>query len=170
MKRTYEVLYIVKPTIIDEEVGEIIEALANVATENGGNVLSKGKWDRRKLAYDINGYKDGVYCLMYVEGEGNLPAEIYRIFRINDDILRGIVTVVDTRYVKTDKIESPKAVVEDKDAKESSAAKPASVTFTEEELKGMASGEIVAGEKKLDKVEEEPATEETPAAEENSGE
>ena len=161
MIRTYEVLYIVKPTIVDEEVGELIDALATVAAENGGNVLSKGKWDRRKLAYEINGYKDGVYCLMYVEAEGNMPAVLYREFRINDDILRGIVTVVDTRFVDTTKIETPKPTLDDKD---SSNIKPGAVILSEEERDGIKAGEILASEKRIETVEND-TPEEAPAAE-----
>ena len=150
MIRTYEVLYIVKPTIVDEEVGEIIDALANVAAENGCKVLAKGKWDRRKLAYEINGYKDGAYCLMYVEAEGNMPAVLYREFRINDDILRGIVTVVDTRFVDASKIETPKPV----DDKDSSNIKPGAVTLSEAERDGIKAGELLAAERKIEKTVE----------------
>lgn len=161
MIRTYEVLYIVKPTIVDEEVGEIIDALGNIATENGGKVLAKGKWDRRKLAYEINGYKDGAYCLMYVEAEGNMPAVLYREFRINDDILRGIVTVVDTRFVDASKIETPKPV----DDKDSSNIKPGAVTLSEAERDGIKAGELLAAEKKIEKTVE--AAEDT-VAEDNA--
>lgn len=152
MKRTYEVLYIVKPTIIDEEVNEIVDALANVATENGANVLSKGKWDRRKLAYEINGYKDGVYCLMYVDAEGNIPAVLTREFRINDDILRGMITVIDTRYVDTTKVESPKPFVQNQENE--SVVKPSAVVPTEAELEGFKAGELTATEKATEVVEE----------------
>ena len=155
MKRTYEVLYIVKPTILNDDIDEIVEALANVAKENGANVLSCGKWDNKELAYSINGYKNGVYCLMYVEGEGNIPAVLYREFRISDDILRGIVTVVDTRYVNTSKIEKPAAVEERKDV-----VKPEAVIPSNEELEKLSTGEAAANEKKIEIAEETPATEE----------
>ena len=160
MKRTYEVLYIVKPTVVDEEISEIVEALANVAAENGGNVLSKGKWDRRKLAYEINGYGDGVYCLMYVEAEGNIPAVLTREFRISDDILRGIITVVDTRFVDTQKIESPKVQVEE--PKDTVAVKPGAVIPTEEEREKIKAGELTVTEKATEAVETAPAAEEAP--------
>ena len=166
MKRTYEVLYIVKPTIIDEEVTEIVNALADVATENGGNVLSKGKWDKRKLAYEINGYNDGVYCLMYVEAEGNMPAVLTREFRINDDILRGIITVINTKYVDTSKVERPVYQEE----KETLAAKPGVVIPTEEEREKIKAGELTVTEKSTAAVEETApaeAAEETEAPAEN---
>lgn len=154
MKRTYEVLYIVKPTVIDDEVTEIVDALAAVAEENGGKVLSKGKWDRRKLAYEINGYNDGVYCLMYVEAEGNIPAVLTREFRINDDILRGIITVVDTRFVATDKIAAQA------NEKETNNLKPNTVIPTEEERQKMKDGEMTVTEKATETVETAPETEE----------
>lgn len=156
MKRTYEVLYIVKPTIIDNEVDEIVAALANVATENGATVISSGKWDRRKLAYEINGYKDGVYCLMYLEAEGTIPAVITREFRINDDILRGMITVVDTRYVDVTKVEGPKAHVEER---ETISVKPEAVIPTETELEQIQSGEASANEKKIEVIQKEDAEE-----------
>ena len=153
MKRTYEVLYIVKPTIIDEEINGIIEGLGNVAAENGAKVLSAGKWDRRRLAYEINGYKDGVYCLMYLEAEGNIPAVITREFRINDDILRGMITVVDTRFVDVTKIESPKAQFQAAEENKETV-KPEAVIPTQDELDQFKSGELTATEKTTEVVEE----------------
>ena len=96
---------------------------------------------------------------MYVDGEGNMPAVLYREFRINDDILRGIVTVVDTRFVDASKIESPKPT----DDKDYSNIKPGAVILSEEERDGIKAGELLAAEKKIEVVEtkeEEPVIEE----------
>ena len=145
-------LFIVKPTIIENEVNDIIDALANVIAENGGNVLAKGIWDTRNLAYEIKGYNKGVYCLMYVEAEGNIPAVITREFRISDDILRGIINVVDTRYVDTTKIEGPKVPVQE--PKESANIKPNAVELTDEEREKVKAGEVTVTEKATEAVEE----------------
>ena len=89
-----------------------------------------------------------------------MPAVLYREFRINDDILRGIVTVVDTRFVDASKIETPKPV----DDKDSSNIKPGAVTLSEAERDGIKSGELLAAEKKIETVE----TNIEPAAEDNA--
>jgi len=139
MKRTYEALYILKPTLLDEEVNEFIDSMVSLATENGAEVLSKGKWDKRRLAYEINHYKEGIYCLMYVIAEGNIPAVLTRAFRISDDVIRGMITVVNTKYVDTSKIERPKALVEE--TRETVVPAPVAVIPDQAELEQVKTGE-----------------------------
>jgi len=132
MKRTYEALYILKPTLIEEEVNGIVDLVAGIAEENGSTILTKGKWDKRRLAYEIKHYREGIYCLTYFESDSNVPALINRAFRINDDILRGMITVVDKRYVDVTKIDRPSVAVEE--VRETIVPAPEPVIPTEEEL------------------------------------
>ena len=54
----------------------------------GGKVEKAEKWDRRKLAYEINGHKEGNYVVMLFEAEPSLPHELDRQMRISDDVIR----------------------------------------------------------------------------------
>jgi small subunit ribosomal protein S6 len=88
MSKKYEAFYIVKPDLNDTEVGKIADHFKGVVENHGGTVESAGKWDKRKLAYEINGYKEGNYVLMNFEAPAAIPAELSRLMRISDDIIR----------------------------------------------------------------------------------
>lgn len=86
--RKYEAFYIVKPNLNDAEVQAIADKFKGVVETQGGSVEKAAKWDKRKLAYEINGLKEGNYVLMYFEAEAKIPAELNRQMRNSDDIVR----------------------------------------------------------------------------------
>lgn len=88
MSKKYEAFYIVKPDLNDGEVGKIADHFKGVVENQGGTVEKAGKWDKRKLAYELNGYKEGNYILMHFEAGAAVPAELGRLMRISDDIIR----------------------------------------------------------------------------------
>jgi len=86
--RKYEVCYIVKPELNDGDVQKIADQFKGIAENLGAVVEKAGKWDKKKLAYELKGYKEGTYILMNLEAEAKVPAELNRLMRINDDIIR----------------------------------------------------------------------------------
>ncbi len=87
-QKKYEALYIVAGNLSDEDVQKIADQFKAVVEKNGGTVESAGKWDKRKLAYEIDGHRDGNYILMHFEAPAPVPAELSRLMRISDDIVR----------------------------------------------------------------------------------
>lgn len=86
--RKYEAFYIVKASLNDAEVQAIADRFKGVVEAQGGTVEQAGKWDKRKLAYEIDGHKEGNYVLMLFESEAKVPQELGRQMRISDDIIR----------------------------------------------------------------------------------
>lgn len=86
--RKYEAFYIVKPDLSDADVQKIADRFKDIVENNGGTVEKASKWDKRKLQYEINGYKEGNYILMLFEAGPKLPAELNRLMRISDDVIR----------------------------------------------------------------------------------
>ncbi len=85
----YEAFYIVKPEFSEEDVQKITDRYKGLVEDKGGTVESAGTWDsKRKLAYEIDAFKEGTYVLMHFECPASLPVEINRQMRINDDIIR----------------------------------------------------------------------------------
>lgn len=84
----YEAFYIVKPEFSDEDVQKVADKFKAVVEDRGGTVESAAKWDKRKLAYEIDGHKEGNYVLMHFECDPTVPLELNRQMRINDDIIR----------------------------------------------------------------------------------
>ena len=88
----YEVLYIINAGLEEEATKAIIEKFSGVVTANGGSVDSIDEWGKRKLAYLINDMSEGYYVLMKFQAPGTLPAELERNFKIDENILRYLVT------------------------------------------------------------------------------
>lgn len=84
----YETLYIVKPELSDADVAKIAEQYKTTVEGLGGTVEKAGKWDKRRLAYEIKGYREGTYVLMNFEAGPKVPAELSRLMRNNDAIIR----------------------------------------------------------------------------------
>ncbi|MBO4547949.1 MAG: 30S ribosomal protein S6 [Abditibacteriota bacterium] len=165
MIRTYEAIYILNPEFIEDEVNEFIDMIAGIVEQNGGTVLSKGIWDKRPLAYEINRQKDGIYCLMYFEAESTVPALVTRAFRINDDVIRGMITLIDKRYVDTSEIKAPGNAPEEE--KEADAIVPDAepVIPSEEEMQAVSEPEEAEpAEAEAEPAEAEPAEEAPEAA------
>jgi small subunit ribosomal protein S6 len=91
--RHYEAMYIVDAELTDEQLQPVIEKYQNIVTEMGGVAGETGKWEqgRRKLAYEIDGRRDGIYILMNFESGPDVPKELDRVFRISDDVFRHII-------------------------------------------------------------------------------
>jgi len=87
-KRKYEAFYIVDPALADPAVQKIADHFKEVVTKNGGSVESAGKWEKRKLAYEIAGHTEGNYVLMEFECDTQVPKELSRLMRISDDVIR----------------------------------------------------------------------------------
>lgn len=91
--RRYEALYIVDAELTEEQLAPIMEKYKKVVTDMGGEVSDASPWEqgRRRLAYQIDKRREGLYVLMRFESDGNAPKELDRVFRISDDVFRHLI-------------------------------------------------------------------------------
>jgi small subunit ribosomal protein S6 len=93
--RTYEVLFILAPTLSEEESTNVITEFRGVAEKNGAKLVSEDAWGRRRLAYPINKVSEGIYHLFVFEGEGEFLSEVDRKMKNSDQILRHMIVRTD---------------------------------------------------------------------------
>ena len=86
--KAYELLYIIRPDLDEEATTALVDRLSGLVATNGGDNLTVEKWGKRRLAYEIEDYKDGQYILMNFEGEGRTSQEIERVMKISEDVIR----------------------------------------------------------------------------------
>ena len=86
--KNYELMAILKPNLDAEEVDKVIEKLGNIVTEMGGNIVSVEKTGRKKLAYDIQNFRDGFFSTLVLALPAEKVAEFKRQLRLTDSILR----------------------------------------------------------------------------------
>jgi len=101
----YEALYILRTTLNEEQVDTAIAKYSKVVTDNGGEVIAAGRWDKRRLAYEIKGVREGGYILMYFTSTGSLPRAIARVFRISDEVLRHIIIRTEQKHIDTGRLD-----------------------------------------------------------------
>lgn len=91
--RNYELMYIIKPDLDEEAAAAVMERYKGVVEQNNGEITNLEKWGKRRLAYEIKDYKDGLYVLMNFKGTPDLSSEIDRLLKINDAILRHMIVL-----------------------------------------------------------------------------
>jgi len=95
--RKYECTYIMDPTLSDEDQDAVIERFRNLIGQNSGTVDTAEKWERRRLAYEVKGKREGVYVVMNFTGEPATEAELGRVLGISDAILRHLIIRTDVK-------------------------------------------------------------------------
>jgi len=95
MVRPYEALYIVPPELSDEDITAVTEKYKKAVEDQGGEVESVNRWEKRRLAYPIKGQNEGIYVLMTFKGEAKVEAELGRLLRIADEVLRHLIVRLD---------------------------------------------------------------------------
>ena len=93
--RQYEFVYVLAPTVANAEVEALQSELAAHIDKLGGTVENTDLWGRRKLAYAIGNFTEGIYVVQLIRGPGAMVTELERRMRVNDDVLRYLTVRVD---------------------------------------------------------------------------
>ena len=90
----YEAVYILNPELGEEQIAALVERFKGVVEANG-TVSEIDEWGKRRLAYPINDLMEGYYVLMTFTAAPAIPAELDRLFRINDNVMRSMIVCKD---------------------------------------------------------------------------
>lgn len=86
----YESIFIVSALLEDEKIQEIITKVKNLVEESG-QLEKFDEWGKRRLAYEIEDQKEGYYTLMHFTAESEFPAELERIYKITEGVIKYII-------------------------------------------------------------------------------
>jgi small subunit ribosomal protein S6 len=104
MNRTYELMFIVRPDMAEEDLDKLISMLQSVVPASGGAVIRVDKMGKRRLAYAVRRFHDGLYVLMVIEGGGPAIAELERRLRVTEPVIKFLTVRVDEEHKRLDKI------------------------------------------------------------------
>ena len=93
--KAYELLFFVDPSLDPETRLAVMKRIDTTIAEGAGKVDSVDEWGKRRLAYPINDLVEGYYVYMTCEVTPEMPAELDRVFKITDGILRSIIVAVE---------------------------------------------------------------------------
>jgi len=86
--RAYELMLIYSPQLDEEALNAAIERTKDLITNNGGEVEKIDKWGKRRLAYEIKDFTEGFYVVMDFKAEGGATAEMERVLKITEEVVR----------------------------------------------------------------------------------
>lgn len=90
--KNYELMVVFKPNLDAEDVNSAIEKLSSIVSEMGGKVESVDKTGRKKLAYEVAGFRDGFFSTVLFSLPADQVAEFKRQLRLSDNIIRTMFT------------------------------------------------------------------------------
>jgi small subunit ribosomal protein S6 len=99
MARDYELGIVINPEVGDEQARALVERVTHIITNNGGQVIRVNAWGRRRLAYPIQRFRDGLFFFYDLTLDPSTIAEIERNIRVNEDIIRHLMKLRDSRVV-----------------------------------------------------------------------
>jgi small subunit ribosomal protein S6 len=108
MNRTYELMFIVRPDMLEEDQDKLISTLETAVTSSGGQVKSVERMGKRRLAYVVRRFHDGLYILMTVEGSGGLIHELERRLRVTEPVIKFLTVRIDEEQKRLDKLKAIK--------------------------------------------------------------
>jgi len=106
MQRTYELMFIVRPDMPEEDQDKLISNLETQVGTAGGAVKSMERMGKRRLAYTVRKFQDGIYMLMVLEGEGGMVKEVERRLRVNEPVIKFMTVRVDEEQKRLAKIKA----------------------------------------------------------------
>jgi small subunit ribosomal protein S6 len=108
--RTYEIVFIAAPNTTEDDLTKLNTQLDKVVTDLGGTITKTDNWGRKKLAYKIGKYDEGVYVVLYIEGSGKEIAEVERRLRVSDLIIRHMTVRTDEDIKRAAKLKARRRV------------------------------------------------------------
>jgi small subunit ribosomal protein S6 len=104
--RIYEILFIIRPDVPEEELDGVVEPLRNVITTAGGTVDKVDKWGKRRLAYRVQRYREGYYVLLHFSTAraAETVKEVERRLRVSDTVVKFLTVRIDQDLKRLEKL------------------------------------------------------------------
>jgi small subunit ribosomal protein S6 len=100
--KPYETLFIVRPDAEEEDLETIVGRVEDAIRSNGGTTTEPQVWGKRRLAYEVKTYREGIYVLISFEAPPEIVGKIREHFRFNEDIIRNVIVRQERRRSEQD--------------------------------------------------------------------
>ncbi len=110
MSRLYEVMFIVRPDVAEEDVDKLIAGFSDNVAKGGGVVKTVEKMGRRKLAYMVRKFNDGNYVLLTIEAGGPVVLELERRLRVTEPVIKFLTVRIDEEEKRLAKVKAQRGV------------------------------------------------------------
>ncbi|GGE05943.1 30S ribosomal protein S6 [Marinithermofilum abyssi] len=93
----YELMYITRPELTEEQLEAVREKVQNTLKQNGAENVEQEHFGKRRLAYEIDNHREGVYTVVTFQGTAETVNELDRVIKLNDQVLRHMVINIDDK-------------------------------------------------------------------------
>ena len=97
MASHYESLFILRPSLADDDIQKTLEKVKTTVEKAGGTVERLENWGKKKLAYEVKREKKGVYVQLQFQGNGAAVTEVERLFRLEDAVMKFLTVKLDAQ-------------------------------------------------------------------------
>jgi small subunit ribosomal protein S6 len=104
MDRKYEVMFILRPDTPEEDVDRLLQTMETNVAATGGKVTGFERMGKRRLAYTVRKFQEGVYILAFVEGPGSVLKELERRLRVQELVIKFITVRTDEEEKRLAKV------------------------------------------------------------------
>ena len=129
--RKYEIIFVVRPDVPEEDVDKFITQMEGVVTATGGKLEKTEKMGRRRLAYRVGGQREGFYVRFSLEGSGDTVKEFERRLKVADSVMKFLSVRVDEELKRAEKLKALRAKQEARRPRSKPAAPPAAPATAE---------------------------------------
>ena len=119
MDRKYEVMFILRPDTTEEDMDRLLQTMETNVAATGGKVTGFERMGKRRLAYTVKKFQEGIYILALVEGPGSVLKELERRLRVTEPVIKFLTVRIDEEQKRLDKIKQLR------DARKKVSAQPA---------------------------------------------
>jgi len=91
----YESIFIVRPSLSDEDTNKLIEKMKGVVAKAGATLLKSENWGKKKLAYEVKRERKGTFVYLHFRSEGGVVSELERSYRLEDSVLKFLTVRVE---------------------------------------------------------------------------
>lgn len=102
--RNYEIMFIVNPNATEDEIDKINSQIESVITSAGGQITKIEKMGKRRLAYEVDRFREGHYVLFAIAANGDIVREVERRLRVMDAVIKYITVRVDEEVRRFEKM------------------------------------------------------------------
>jgi small subunit ribosomal protein S6 len=95
--RQYETGFVLSPSLSEEEAQEFVRQMAEVISQKKGRMIKQQVWGKKRLAYPIKRFNEGIYVFFLFEGPGDVSQELERRFKQTDAVIRFLTILKDPK-------------------------------------------------------------------------
>jgi small subunit ribosomal protein S6 len=98
--RTYEALFIVRPDVADEDIQTMAKTVEKIITDNGGSIVRSEIWGKRRLAYEVQKFTEGIYILIRFDAPAAVIGRLENHFRLAEEVIRYLTVHFDEQTLR----------------------------------------------------------------------